>query len=199
MKKFINVIVSIMIIVLIALLIHTSNETKYTSQPTQTQQSIREPHDGFERHEDLARAYVDYMIYGQTESLVGCMSKEMIIDIAVENFTNENDIRNALSAWYSREHSYINDWLYETFSNPEEISWHISEIRWSEEEELEDLDYGLGIAGYDYKGLRRLGVSNVLYYGASVSVSDNYGTNDGVGLHFAIAQINGLWYLVGID
>lgn len=193
MKKIVNVFALVIMVVLVALLICSHIETDNTSQLNSSYETVRESHSGFERHEDLARAYVDYMIYGDTENLIGAMSKDMIVDIAVENFTSENDIRSALSAWYAREHSYVRD----EFSQI--MSWHISEMRWYEEEELEDLDYGLGIAGYDYTGFRRLGVTNVLYYGASVSISDNYGTNDGFGLHFAIAEINGLWYLVGID
>lgn len=207
MKKIVNGIVLLILVVLIVLsgvlyskIENTSIESDIETNVgnDETEQDIIK-NSGFERHEDLAKLYVESMLNGDSENLVDAMSEDIIADIAVENFVPESVIRSALLAWYNRENSYIDEWLYDNFTYPESISWHISEVHWSEEEEMDDLDYGFGIAGYDYTGLRRLGVTNVLYYGASISVADNSGMTDGFSLHFAVAELNGLWYLIGID
>lgn len=179
-------------VVFLALLNFTQSKNN-TPQINSTHNTYSEPHKGFLQHEDLARAYVEYMLYDDAENLIGAMSKDMIADIAVENFTSYDTVERALSAWYSREISYIKNEF------PQINAWRISEIHWCEEEELEDLDYGLGIAGYDYTGLRNLGTTNVIYYGASISFINYAGQNDGFSLHFAVAEIDNLWYLVGID
>ncbi len=207
MKKFFNGLVLIILVTLIVLLgISYSKIEEATKKGEMENTTVNEeidqndvPQFGFERHEDLANLYVESMINGDSDILVELMYKDMIADIAVENFVPESVIRSAILAWYNRENSYIDEWLYDNFTYPTSTTWHISEVHWSEEEEIEDLDYGVGVAGYDYSGLRHLGATNVLYYGISVYFTDATGFCDGVGLHFAVAEIDNLWYLVGID
>lgn len=202
MKKVINVIVSIKMIVLIALLINVTNGARYPFNPDQTQQSIREPYDGFERHEDLANAFVTSMIDGTSEELLEYMNADIVASISSENYTNIEYIQSAIVSSFSRERSYYLEWLYDNFENASTVSWNVSKMYWSEDDEFQELqsyeDYDLGIGGYDYSGLKRDGATKVLYYRTSVAVTDYYDTRY-YGFEFLVAQIEGLWYLVGID
>ncbi len=205
MKKIINVVVLLVVFVLSVLLVFSQSKTKNNSQGSEVVYT-HEAHEGFVSHEDLAYAYVDYMLKGDFDKLVGLMSKEMIVDVAVENHTTEDVVRDALAGWYRREYSYACEGdSAEILSNPESMYQRIYHIQWSDDDNLWDAsyknrDYDLGIAGYDYTGLCRLGATQVLYYTSGIFISnDRRSIEDEVGLYFTLAKINGLWYLVGVD
>ena len=204
LKKVINLIILAIMILLIALLIANPNRNNEDNAPqiNITEKVEQETAEGFERHEDLADAFVTAMIDGTSEELLEYMNIDMVASIASENYTNIEYIQSAITSSFSRERSYYLEWLYDNFENATSVSWNISEMFWSEDDEFQELqaheDYDLGIGGYDYSGLKRDGATKVLYYRTSIDVSDYYDTRY-YGFEFLVAQIEGLWYLVGID
>ena len=204
MKKIINVIFLVVLLILLVLLFNSYLKLKDSPQTEEpTQDYVTEDlFSGFERHEDLAYAFVDTMLDGNCENLLNYMNDDMLAYMASENYVNIESLKSAITSTYRREFSYYSEWLYDSFDYPTATYWNVSEMYWSEDDEFQELqtfeDYELGIGGYDYCGLKRDGATSLLYYRVSIDVTDTYDT-DYYGFEFFVTQFDGLWYLVGID